>query len=227
MDKPVKQGTSKPHKQKRAIGRPSDPSRVVGRDALITAACELLKTMPPNEVSGVKIARLCGADPSLIRYYFQDRLGLLIATAEKLTTEFNPDLAVHAAGQSSQDQFRARMGMLLELDAENPFFHRLMLEELLVSDQRPALDLLENLAKRGLAAYRAIFDRGIEHGELVDMNMEMLFVTIVGICQSFDSAHRLYELATGHELPRKTFLEQYKQFIGDFLLFGAASRAAK
>jgi len=226
MDKAVKQSLAKPRKPKRAIGRPSDPSHVVGRDALIAAACELLKTMPPNEVSGVKIARLCGADPSLIRYYFQDRLGLLIGAAEKLTSEYNPDLAVQTAGDSAQDQFRARVGRLLELDATNPFFHRLMLEELLVSDQKPAHDLLDNLAQRGVEAYRGIFDRGVKNGELVDTNIEMLFITIVGICQSFDSMHRLYELAVGHSADREKFLDKYKQFLGDFLLNGVAARPA-
>jgi AcrR family transcriptional regulator len=219
-----KQAAVKPRKAQRSIGRPSDPAHIVGRDALVAAACELLKTMPPNEVSGVKIARQCSADPSLIRYYFKDRMGLLTAAAEKLTTEFNPGAAVQAAGARASDQFRARMGRLLELDSANPFFHRLMLEELMPSDEAPAKELVANLAHRGVAAYNNILAHGHETGELGQVNPEMLFVSIVGICQSFDNAYRLYEVATGRTLAREEFLDQYKKFIGELLLNGVAAR---
>ena len=224
MAKATKQTAAKSRKPKRAIGRPSDPAHVVGRDALIAATCELLKTMPPSEVSGVKIARLCGADPSLIRYYFRDRLGLLTAAAEKLTTEFNPDLAVLAAGANFEHQFRARLGRLLELDSANPFFHRLMLEELLGAHQKPARDLLDNLTKRGVAAYRAILDHRGPGVKPAEVNVDMLFVAIVGICQSFHTSHTLYELALGRKIGRAEFLAQYKVFVGDLLLNGVAQR---
>lgn len=220
MAKAAKQVPVKARKTKRAIGRPSGPSHVVGRDALVDSACELLKVMPPNEVSGVKIAKHCGADPSLIRYYFKDRLGLLIAAAEKLTTEYNPDAVVQAAGEDSRAQFRGRLGRLLELDSANPFFHRLMMEELLLSENKRTHDLLDALTKRGVAAYRGILDRGIARGELHDVNVEMLFVTIVAICQSFDNTYRLYELAAGKKLDRENFREEYSGFLGDLLLQG-------
>jgi TetR/AcrR family transcriptional regulator len=208
----------------RSIGRPSDPSRSVGREALISAACELLKTMPPNEVSGVKIARHCGADPSLIRYYFKDRLGLLIAAAERLTNEFNPDEVLGSSGDTYQDLFRARVARLLDLDAANPFFHRLMLEELLGSSHRSARDLIDSLCKRGVKAYQDIFDQGIPAGELTATNVEMLFVTIVGICQAVESSHHIVEMAVGRKIPREKFLADYKKFLGDLLLNGVAAR---
>ena len=222
--KAAKQAKAKPRQSKRPAGRPSDPARGVGREALLLAACELLQKMPPNELSFAKIARLCGADASLISYHFQDRLGLLIAVAEKLTTEHDPGVAALAAGDNSVDQFRARMGRLLDLEAASPFFNRLMLEELLPSDQKPAHDMLVKLTRRGLDAYREIFDRSGTRDERAAVNAEMAFVMIMGICQAFNNTHRLYEIAIGRKTERGQFLEQYKQFVGDVLLRGLARR---
>jgi len=211
-------------KSKRPIGRPSDPARLVGRDALIAATCELLKTMPPKEISFVKIARLFGANPSLVSYYFGDRLGLLTAVAEKLTTEYDPGLAAQGAGDSSEEQFRARVGRVLELEATNPFFHRLMLEELNLSDEKLVQDLLRRLNERGLAAYHHIFARGIARGELTDVDAELLFVMNVAISQTFDNTHRNYELVVGHKVDRDEFLNRYEKFVGDILLYGVVAR---
>lgn len=224
MAKQTKLGPAKPRKPKRAIGRPSDPARLVGRDALIAATCELLRTMPPKEISFLKIARLCGANPSLVSYHFGDRLGLLTAVAERLTTEFDPGVAALAAGESSEDQFRARVGRILELEALNPFFHRLMLEELLPSSETLVQDLLRRLNERGLEAYRNIFSRGIARGELGDVDVELLFVMNVAICQTFDNTHRNYELVVGHEVDRDEFLNKYEKFVGDILLQGVVAR---
>jgi len=221
--KATKQAKAKPRQSKRPAGRPSDPARGVGREALLAAACELLQTMPPNELSFAKIARLCGADPSLISYHFQDRLGLLIAVAEKLTTEHDPGIAVQAAGDNSVNQFRARMGRVLDLEAASPFFHRLMLEELLLSDQKPAHDLLSKITRRGLDAYREIFDRGATRGELAAVDAEMVYVMVVAICQAFNNTHRLYQLASGRAIDRGQFLERYKKFVGDVMARGLAS----
>jgi len=216
--------SAKPRKSKRPIGRPSDPARLVGRDALLAATCELLKTMPPKEISFVKIARLCGANPSLVSYYFGDRLGLLTAVAEKLTTEYDPGLAAQAAGDSSEEQFRARVGRVLELEAMNPFFHRLMLEELNLSDEKLVQDLLRRLNKRGLEAYHNIFARGIARGELAEVDAELLFVMNVAISQTFDNTHRNYESVVGHKVDRDEFLNRYEKFVGDILLYGVVAR---
>ena len=57
-----------------------------------------------------------------------------------------------------------------------------------------------------------------------EVNVDMLFVAIVGICQSFHTSHTLYELALGRKIGRAEFLAQYKVFVGDLLLNGVAQR---
>ena len=210
----------------RRIGRPRDPSNIVGREALITATCELLKTVPPNEINGTVVARESGVDPSLLRYYFKDRSGLLVAAAERLTTEFGQrfeEAVTDQRTQSARDRLLTRINALIELESAYPFFHRLILEEVMVSGRPEAQALITNLTNRGVAHYRAIIDDGVSEGLLRQVNPSMLFVAVVGLCEFLASAKKLLAIS---DPAKPNLIEDYKAFICRLVLDGVSAPAA-
>ncbi len=71
----------------RRSGRPSSVKETVGREALIAAAKELLKTKSPSKIRRVDIAKAAGADPALVRYYFKDAGSLLASAMEEVAQD--------------------------------------------------------------------------------------------------------------------------------------------
>ena len=74
---------------KRGKGRPTASQSGVGREALISAARELLQELPPAQVTSTAIARRANADPALVRYYFGNRENLLFEVAKQIGAEAN------------------------------------------------------------------------------------------------------------------------------------------
>ena len=64
----AKQQGAAQKKPKRNPGRPFSADASDAREAILQAACRLLKNNLPTQVTNSMIAREAGADPALIRY---------------------------------------------------------------------------------------------------------------------------------------------------------------
>src|SRR6202167_2815730 len=142
-------------RKRRGIGRPAAGAQTVGREALITRTCEMLTELPPNRITRAEVARHMNVDPSLIRYYFRDRSTLLVAAAERLVDTFQQllDEELAQSDMSAAGRLRARISALLKLNITYPFFHRLMIDELVKIDSRPAQRFLDELTHKGVSGY--------------------------------------------------------------------------
>src|SRR5262249_8132777 len=96
-------------------GRPQKDKPAVGPDALIAATRELMKSMPPGQITRLHIARAAGVDPGLIRYYFGDKSAVLGAAVLQAGAGLRARRAGgYAEGTSPRDRIRRRMFILLE-----------------------------------------------------------------------------------------------------------------
>jgi len=208
-------------KNRRAIGRPAAGDPGVGRGALIDKTCELLKELPPNRVTRAEVARHTNVDPSLIRYYFHDRSSLLIAAAERLSAEFTRMLEeeLKRAGDGAEGLLLARVNALLKFEIAYPFFHRLLLEEVMSSKAPAARKLLSELTKRAVSAYSSIIDGGTKSGALRKVDPAFLFLAVIGMCEFFVSGMPMLKVAVKNVDP-KTTGERYRVFVSDLLLNG-------
>lgn len=117
---------STPKREPSRRGRPAAGDERVGRDVLIGVTRDLLRRMRPGELTRLRIAEAAGVDPRLIRYYF--------GTVDKLLCEImmeNNRLAVEAVrrvddAMDAVEDFRARVGHVVDLFIENPFQHQLV-----------------------------------------------------------------------------------------------------
>jgi TetR/AcrR family transcriptional regulator len=211
--------------KRRAIGRPGAGNPGVGRDLLIARTCELLRELPPSRVTRAQVARYTGVDPTLIRYYFKDRSSLLMAVAEEVTSQFPGILAeaLRKSEQSPQGHLRARIGALLDLNVTYPFFHRLIVEEVMTSKAAAARALLGKLTERGVGAYTAILAAGAKDGSLRSVDSALLFLSIIGVCEFFVAGLPILRIAAADKHDEAAMTARYKSFICDLLLNGLKS----
>src|SRR4051794_38852403 len=118
----------------RGKGRPKTRGSV-GREALIAAARDALKSKPPGEITLQEVAGIAGVDPALIRYYFGQLQDLFTETATEITRELRGRLAALIAEKGSvRDKLERRIMVYLEVFRANPNYHRLIVESVHLSN---------------------------------------------------------------------------------------------
>lgn len=207
---------------RRSIGRPPATGPGVGRQALIEKTCELLRSIPPERITRAEVARRAKVDPSLIRYYFRERSSLLIAAAEKLIAQYSQHLeqAIASNNLDALGLLRLKINTLIDLKLTHPFFHRLILDDILPSRNQGAKQLMNKLAARNVTNYTAIVNNGVRDGSLRQVNPAFLFMAVISLCDFFLTGLPILKLAVGDAMDHENLMKQYRDFIADLLLNG-------
>jgi AcrR family transcriptional regulator len=220
-----------PQQPARARGRPrsvaGETDGAVGRDALIDATIELLKSSPPSAITPVTVARATGVHPSLIRYYFKNRASMLVAVAERVTEQFARQMEAAASDEtdnSPRARLFVRIGTLIDLNATYPFFHQLIVSEIATSDDPAAQAMIARFTNRGQGAYGNILRAGLADGSFRGMDPGLLYVVVIGMAEFFVAARRQLEIAQGGEIDEVELRAVYKAFVCDLVLNGVAAR---
>jgi TetR/AcrR family transcriptional regulator len=210
----------------RGIGRPAAGQQTVGREALITRTCEMLMVMPPNKITRAEVARHMNVDPSLIRYYFRDRSTLLLAAVARLTAELSRlmDEELARSDLTPESRLRARVSALLKLNVTYPFFHRLMIDELVTLDTPAAVRFVELLTREGVAGYTDVIDAGVKDGVFRRTSVPFLFLAVIGMCEFFVNGMPILRIVMGKDIDPRAISVRYREFICELLLEGLKAR---
>jgi AcrR family transcriptional regulator len=185
----------------------------------------MLKRIPPGDITRASVARNAGVDPALIRYYFKNRDALLRTATEALTKTLQKRgaAASERSDLSPADRICSRFLALLEFKIDNPFYHRLMMEEMARSEDPQSRLLFENIATGAVARYRGYLASGVTDGTLRDVNPAFLYIAIIGMCDYFAMAAPLLTSVLGEDDPY-VLREDYGKFVCDLILNGIALR---
>lgn len=210
-------------RSKRKQGRPQKDKPAVGPDALIAATRELMKSVPPGQITRLDIARAAGVDPALIRYYFGDKSALLVAAVLQAGAELRERQARgYAEATSVRDKVRQRIFILLETLYRDPSLHHLIIERIIHSKSKAARQLRHDLVYRTCNELAAVIEEGVAAGEFRRVDPRHLFLATVGAC-SFPMAERALfaELMGGST--SEADLRAYAGFVSDVFLDGLTS----
>lgn len=194
----------------------------MGRDMLIDATCDLLKTTQPSEITRALVARQTGVDPSLIRYYFSNRSTLLVAAAQRVTEHYAEmvEQATARSDGSPQGLLFERIRALVDLLATYPFFHRLITENIMPSQDEDARAMFGAVTERGSVSYETILRAGMEQGVFREVDISLLFTAIIGMAEFYVPGRRVIEEARGRQIPETELRETYTRFIFDLVMKG-------
>jgi len=208
----------------RRTGRPTTRGSV-GREALIAAAREALRRKPPGEITLNEISQIAGVDPALIRYYFGQLSSLFTEAATEITRELRGRLASQIAEKGTvQNSLHRRIQAYMAVFKENPYYNRLMIEAVHLSDS-PSRQTVLRLVSHSLDEMRDLAADGSRTGEIKTLDPRFLQLAIVAMCEFFFSAHPVFEAIFGEEAKDPKFDETYADFILSLISISESSAA--
>jgi len=214
----------------RAQGRPRGEKNAVGRDGLIAATRDLLKTHRPSDLSRTEIARLAGVDPGLIRYYFGNKDNLLLATTLQITAERGQRTTEEMRhAKTARQRFRGWIKVLIEVMAENPHYSQLLLEQIHYGTSAEARRIRRDLVANTYNELHGIVAEGERNGEFRAVDPNFLHLGLIGMCQFFFSRRPMLEELLGYEISAEnmaTLADSYVDFVADILINGLVAKSA-
>lgn len=208
-------------KLKRNPGRPHSAEASDAREAILQAACRLLRDNLPTQVTNSMIAREAGADPALIRYYFGDRSSLLLAAVDELMKSIRqpaPPVPM------TVEQFVTwRVDATLHFARMARSMQRLMVDELAEGGTAEVREVVRQRNKGLVDRYARILRDQIGD-EIIDVDPLFLHAAILGVCEFFTAAQSvILPLAEPGTDPTE-LAERYEAFVIDLFLNGLRKR---
>jgi len=217
--------THRPAKRKpgqRARGRPRDNGASVGADAIVLEVCELLREVAPRDVTLLRVAQHARVDRSLIRYYFKNRSSLLLAAARHLFAQLQNELAglEHIPPDAPEARIRESARALLRFQIKHPYFHRLMVDEVVNSDHPEALAFFKSFTGAGVRNHREIADAIAGHAGRRRVDGAFLYMALIGLCEFFVTGAPILKVAFGRDYDVTAVNRQYETFLADYIVDG-------
>lgn len=217
----AKQQVAAKQKIKRNPGRPYSADATDAREAILQAACRLLKDKLPTQVTNSMIAREAGADPALIRYYFGDRSALLLAAVEEMLKSIRQPAP--AEPMDAEAFITWRIDGTLRFARTARSMQRLMVDELGEGGSPEVREAIRTRNKSLVDRYAEILKTQVGD-EIVDVDPLFLHVAILGVCEFFTAAQSVVlPLAEPGSDPAE-LADRYEAFVIDLFLNGLRRR---
>jgi AcrR family transcriptional regulator len=206
---------------KRGKGRPTATASGVGREALVSAARDLLQELPPAQVTSTAIAKRANADPALVRYYFGNRENLLFEVAKQIGEEANrPPPADGDPLELLADMIHGTF----RFTRSAKHMQRLMIEELDSATSPEVREKMRDWNRHPIDNYRRIKELDRD-GVLRDFDPLFMYLATVGISDFFATGAPLIELVVPPGTDMAELGRKYEAFVVDLITRGLLRKA--
>jgi AcrR family transcriptional regulator len=205
-----------------------DPGLNASAELLINTTAALLSKRSHLNVSLADIAKHSGLNSALVKYYFKNKEGLLLALLER-------DAGRHMKGLSrlvkldvsAQEKFQIHIRAILSAYFESPYLNRLI--HYMVEHAEPMLSarVTDIFVKPIHGAYKAILDQGIREGVFGHVDPGLLYFSLIGACDHIFTSSQSVEAVTRHAKLTKKLLESYTAHVCGIFLGGMAAGAVQ
>jgi hypothetical protein len=109
---------------------------------------------------------------------------------------------------------------LLQFQIEHPYFHRLMIDEVVSSPRSAARAFFRSFTEQAVARFRAMAAQSTEQGGARPYDGVFLYLAIIGMCEFFVTGGPILKVAFGDEFDPAEVNRQYAQFLREYVIDG-------
>lgn len=198
---------------------------VSAANALVEATASLLMERTSLDVSLSEIAKRSGFNSALIKYYFGNKEGLLLALLERDAT-----LAMDALNRliemdvSAEQKLRIHINGIISTYYRSPYLNRLIHYMIEVPNEAASSRVEAIYIHPMLEAYRAIIEQGIQEKSFRRVEPAFLYHSLVGACEHLFYAAYYVRSALGQSGITEEIKQRYIVHVTDMCLLGLVDR---
>lgn len=190
------------------------------RELLLDATDALLADRATLDVSLGEIAKQSGLNSAMIKYYFGNKEGLLLALLERHAEQQMSALEHVVEMDISADQkLKVHISGIINAYYRSPYLNRLIHYMVDMGQPESSARVVEIFVKPMIAAYDAIISQGVKDGIFRPVDPTLLYYSLVGSCEHIFRGNMFIRVL--HETgPSEDLKRRYIEHVRDMVLRG-------
>jgi TetR/AcrR family transcriptional regulator len=210
----------------RRVGRPIAPD-IDSRATLLKTAGELMNERNTIDISLSELAAQSGLNSALVKYYFGNKEGLLLALLEH-----DAAIAIHELAHLLELSLPPTVKLKLHIAAvintfhRSPYLNRLL--HAMLDDRNSETDSAKKIAKFFVKPFaklqRQLLDQGVAAGQFRKVDPMFFYVSVLGACDLLFNARFTLRAVFGAAQITEKLREQYIDHVSGMVLQGIANK---
>jgi TetR/AcrR family transcriptional regulator len=212
---------------RRRVGRPADADSN-SRDALLDAAAQLMHERNTIDISLSELAAHSQLNSALVKYYFGNKEGLLLALLKRDAAKALADLELLIASDvPAKTKIKRHIAAVIDTFHRSPYLNRLlhaMLDDR-ASDTDSAKQITTFFVRPFVKLQRQLLDQGVKSGGLRKIDPMFFYVSVLGACDLLFNARFTLRAVFGVPTISATLRDRYIEHVTDLVLHGIVARS--
>lgn len=182
------------------------------RDQLLEAACQIMRDGDVVDLSLSELSLRSGLNSALVKYYFGNKNGLMLALLERDMTNVVKGLnALVVKDMAPQDKLQLHIGAVIDTYYIFPYLNRLLMR--MIRDSAPAeAKRIADLYLLPISqAYAALIAEGVKAGKFRNIDPQLFYFTVTGASDRFFTARQVLKHCYDRTEISETYRDEYRE----------------
>ncbi len=191
------------------------------RAQLLDTASAIMREGDQVDISLSELSCRSGLNSALVKYYFGNKAGLLLALLERDMADILRAVdALLGKDMAPEAKLRRHMDAVVDTFFRVPYIHRLLMRLIRESAPAEAQRLADSYLKPLLAAYERLISDGVEAGVFRAVDPQLFYFTVIGAADRFFSARLVLRHCSGTDVLDEALRDRYRAHLNDFVVAG-------
>jgi AcrR family transcriptional regulator len=219
MGKVEKISEKAPEKQ---AEKPAEKQDAEGaRKILIETASQIMREGDTVDISFSDLSHRSGLNSALVKYYFGNKDGLLLAVLDRDMRLIVEDVKLLVAKtMPAEDKLRLHIGAVVDTYARFPYLNRLLMRMIRDLPPKDARHIADTYLKPLSDAYAEFIKQGVDTGVFKPVEPGFFYFTVTGAADRFFTGNLVWKYCYDSAGFDAKVREAYKQHTVDLIMAG-------